>query len=145
MANYQKRTRILYLTLLEAGCDERTPFVASTDLADRVGVSLKNLRNIIADLVADGVVRREPLPWGEARLRGARTRYYLTGVPYEMTGESRRGVTPMHLEPRIVRKIGPLDRWRSLTGMLLGDPPIGRSALDMPRAARRSITLAGVA
>ena len=109
----QKLTKTLYLRLLEI--DE--PVVCDKAFAARVGRHYDTVRREIYTMVEDGIVKRV-----------GHGLYALTGEPLT---EKVAILDREPLDPRPIRKSAPLDRWRSLTGRLLGDPPIGRSALDL--------------
>lgn len=128
------RTKTIFLKLVDV-TECRLPFIIDDATAERFGVTKAGLKASVERLIELGVVRRERLPAGSFRRHGARTAYYLTGASLDEEGK-RSPLTK--LEPRVLRKIEPLDSWRSLTGMLLGDPPCGRSALDRPRRERRN-------
>lgn len=128
-----EKTRTIYLHLVDVTKFER-PFTLTERLASELGMAREAVKAGVERLAELGVVRRERMPAGSFSRQGPRTLYYLTGTPLADETTQDPVTAP---EPRIDRTVGPLDRWRSLTGRLLGDPPVGRSALDEFMARRR--------
>ena len=126
-------------------------FMYDDEAARMAGCAVADLGRAVAELVAAGVVEGVAVAPGTiSRVRvdnggwtGPRRAFRLTGRANHARPrvEPRRvywhtGVTgfrSIKLEPRVKRTVGALPRWRSIGAWLLGDPPIGRSALDQRR------------
>ena len=126
------RTKHLHMILLEKGPEYRFTYA---DVSTLAGVSPRSVKTILHNLVSAGAVERVKIEPGTVQRErvgnggytGARAAYRVTGKPYEEVG--RTIIHDEGLEPRV--KCRPhVIRWRSIGARLMGDPPLGRSALS---------------
>jgi len=122
----QGKTKHLYLTLV----DVSKPVTVSDELAERIGVRYNTLRKLFSNLVKAGVceVRRNTRVDGV----GPYKEFVLTGKPLET--KPRKVPAMVHadkLGEPVIQRVPIEPRWRSINAWIQGDPPIGRSALDV--------------
>lgn len=128
------KTKHLYLTLVETS----TPATASDELAGRIGVHIDTLHKLFQNLVKAGVAeKRKRITGGR---RGCYAEYVLTGKPFEAPARKKSDmIHGENMGAPVIERFTFDWSWRSLNAWIQGDPPIGRSALDVgpPRPTHR--------
>jgi len=120
------KTKHLYMTLVEVS----KPVTVGDELAAALGVRVDTLRKMMTDLIRAGVVAARKRQRESAT--GAYKEFVLTGVPYEPP--ARKKSMMIHadkISEPVIQRIPSEPRWRSINAWIQGDPPIGRSALDV--------------
>lgn len=124
------KTEHLYMTLVETG----EAVVLSDELAEKVGVNIGTLRKLLSALVSAGVAEKRRLTGTGAGQNGhgPRAEYLLTGKPYEAPPRKKSVmIHDDHIGEPIIERFPYTPRWRSIGAWIMGDPPVGRSALDI--------------